>query len=170
MDMQVGHEDWVKEIPNSKRPQYQGPSMSVALGSTRNKRFGFNTTLQRGRGARGRGTSLRIRDTFSKAQATSVSHPRISETPWCQKCRTNHFENCLQDRACYNCGGVGHLKKNCPTRCGSQGQSRRSGRPATRRTLLEDQPVILCRPVILHDLLQLSYLSNNHGCKEELLH
>ena len=40
MDMQEGHEDWVKEIPNSKRPRYQGPSMSVASGSTRNKDFG----------------------------------------------------------------------------------------------------------------------------------
>jgi len=170
MDMQEGHEDWVKEIPNSKRPQYQGPSMSVALGSTRNKRFGFNTTLQRGRGARGRGTSLRIRDTFSKAQATSVSHPRISEASWCQKCRTNYFGDSLQDRACYFSGGVENLKKNCPVRRGSQRQSRGSGRPGMRMNPPEDQPVILCRPVMLHDLLQLSYLSNNHGCKEELLH
>jgi len=111
MDMQEGHEDWVKEIPNSKRPRYQGPSMSVALRSTRNKGFGFNATLQRGGEARGRGTWLRNRDTFSKAQATSVSQPRISEAPWCQKCRTNHFGDCFQDRACYNCGRVGHLRK-----------------------------------------------------------
>ena len=103
MDMQEGHEDWVKEIPNSKRPRYQGPSMSVASGSTRNKGFGFNTTLQRGGGARGIGTWLRNRDTFSKAQATFVSHLRISEAPWCHKCRTNHFGDCLQDRACYFC-------------------------------------------------------------------
>ena len=117
MDMQEGHEDWVKEIPNSKRPRGQGPSMTVASGSTSSKRFGFNATLQKGGWARGKGTWLRNRDTFSKAQATSVSH---------------HFGNCLQDRACYNCGGVGHLKKNCPTRRESQGQSRGSGRLATR--------------------------------------
>jgi len=95
MDMQEGHEDWVKEFPNSKRLRYQGPSMSVASGSTRSKGFGFNTTLQRGGWARGRGTWLRNRDTFSKAQATFVSHPRISEAPWCQKCKTNHFGDYL---------------------------------------------------------------------------
>ena len=73
---------------------------------------------------------MRNGDTFSKAQATFVSHPRISEAPWCQRCRVNHFGNCLPDRACFNYGGVGHLKKNCPTKCGRQGQSRGSGRPA----------------------------------------
>jgi len=120
MDMQEGHEGWVKEIPNSKRPRCQGPTMTVASRSTSSKGFGFNATLQRGGWARGKGTWLRNKDTFSKVQATSVSHPRISEAPWCQKCRANHFGNCLQDRACYNCGGVGHLKKNCLTRRGSQ--------------------------------------------------
>ena len=39
MDMQEGHEDWVKEIPNSKRPLYQGPSMTIASGSTSSKEF-----------------------------------------------------------------------------------------------------------------------------------
>ena len=132
MDMLEGHEDWVKEIPNSKRPRYQGPSMSVASGSTSSKGFGFNATLQRGGWARGRGTWLRNRDTFSKVQASSVSHTRISEAHCCQKCGANYFVICLQDTACYNYGGVGYLKKNFPTRRGSQGQSRRSGRPATR--------------------------------------
>ena len=75
---------------------------------------------------------MRNRDTFTKAQATSASHPRISEAPWSQKCKINHFGNCIQERTCYNCGGMGHLKKNCPTKHGSQGQSRGSGRPAMR--------------------------------------
>jgi len=75
IDMQEGHEDRVKEFSNSKRPRYQGPSISVASGSTRSKGFGFNTTLQGGGWTRGRGIWLRKRDTFSKAQATSVSHP-----------------------------------------------------------------------------------------------
>jgi len=111
MDMQENQEDWAKELPSSKRPRYQGPSVSVAPGSTSSKGFGFNATLQRGGWARGRGSWLRNRDTFSKAHATSASHPRISEAPWCQKCKINHFENCIQERTCHNCGGMGHLKK-----------------------------------------------------------
>jgi len=95
MDMQEGQEDWAKELPSSKRPRYQGPSVSLAPGSTSSKGFGFNATLQRGGWARGRGSWLRNRDTFSKAQATSASHPRISEAPWCQKYIMNHFENCI---------------------------------------------------------------------------
>ena len=47
MDMQESHEDWAKEFLSSKRPRYQGPSMSVASGSN-SKGFGFNATPQRG--------------------------------------------------------------------------------------------------------------------------
>ena len=42
MDMQEGQEDWVEEIPNPKRPRYQGPSMMMASGSTSGKGFGSN--------------------------------------------------------------------------------------------------------------------------------
>jgi len=81
MDMQESYEDRAKEFLSSKRPRYQGPSVSVASGSTSSKEFEFDATLQKGGWARGRETWLRNRDTFSKADATSASHPRISETP-----------------------------------------------------------------------------------------
>ena len=83
MDIQESRENWAHELSISKRPRYQGSSISVAPGSTSNKGFGFNATLQRGEWARGRGSWLRNRDTFQKAQTTSVSHPKISEAPWC---------------------------------------------------------------------------------------
>ena len=45
MNIQESQEDWAKELSSSKYPRYQGPLVSVALGSTSNKRFGFNATL-----------------------------------------------------------------------------------------------------------------------------
>ena len=45
MDIQESQEDWVRELPSSKRPRYQGPSVSLAPGSTSSKGFGFNATL-----------------------------------------------------------------------------------------------------------------------------
>ena len=91
MDIQESQEDWAKELPSSKCPRYQEPSVSVAPGSTSSKGFRFNATLQREEWARGRGSWLRNRDTFQKAQTTTASHPRILEAPWCQKCKMNHF-------------------------------------------------------------------------------
>ena len=99
MDIQESREDWAKELSIQKRPRYQGPSVSMAPGSNSNKGFRFNATLQRGEQARGRGSWLRNRYTFQKAQTTSVSHSKILEAPWCQKCKMNYFSKTAFKRA-----------------------------------------------------------------------
>ena len=55
-----------------------------------------------------------------------------TEAPWFQKCKANHFGNCIQEKTCYNYGGMGHLKKNCLTVRGSQGLSKGNGRSKVR--------------------------------------
>jgi len=116
IDIQESQEDWMKGLSVPKHLRYQGPSGSVALGSTSNKGF---AAFRKGEWIRGRGSWLRNRNAFQGAQTTYASHPRITEAPWCQKCKTNHSENCIQERTCYNYGGIGHLKKNCSIMPGS---------------------------------------------------
>ena len=73
MNIQESQEDWAKELSSSKRSRYQGPSVSVAPGSTSSKGFGFNVTLQRGGWARGRGIWLRNREIFLPLRPTPES-------------------------------------------------------------------------------------------------
>jgi len=39
-------------------------------------------------------------------------HHGAAGRAWCQKCCRRHFENCSQERGCYNCGRIGHMKRN----------------------------------------------------------
>jgi len=93
MDIQESQEDWMKGLSVPKHLRYQGPSGSVALVSTSNKGFGFDAAFRRGEWIIGRGSWLRNRNAFQGAQTISASYPRITEAPWCQKCKTNHSEN-----------------------------------------------------------------------------
>jgi len=92
----------------------------LASGSATNRGSGFNATPRKGGCIRGGGSWLRTRDNFQRTQTTPSSHYRITEASLCQKCKVNHFENCIQERTCYNFGGKGYLKKNCSIVQGSQ--------------------------------------------------
>lgn len=77
-------------------------------------------------------------------------------------CKTNHFENSIQERACYNYGRVRHLKKNCPVVGGSQGLSKGNERSLVRVTPLGGaannfwQPTNAPRPVVTQSSVQQS--------------
>ena len=47
--------------------------------------------------------------------------------PWCRKCNKRHLENYSQERGCYVCRRVGHMKINCPMLLRQQGSRRGTG-------------------------------------------
>jgi len=114
MEIQDGQEDWAREFPVSKSPRYQNIIGQGSSGSGMDRVTGSFLTPALGDISRGRRVWPRIGRYFQGTQATPLSHPKPTGAPLCHKCNKNFFGVYAQERGCYSCRRMGHIKRKCP--------------------------------------------------------
>ena len=73
-----------------------------------------------------RAVGFRVRGFFHGIQ--SSSHSNFSRNTWCLRCNRNQFSNCAQDRNCFACDKIRHMKKDWTKLQTNQGMGRGNGR------------------------------------------